>query len=132
MAGRIASAAPFMENYTHGISGGSTPRDLEAALQLVYLHFTAPNRDAAAFPLMKTRMAASLANQTQSPGAVFGESVRRLATMDHYSVRAMQSEDLDRIDEDRMRAFYVERFKNAADFTFFFVGAFTVDQVRRC
>lgn len=28
-----------------------------------------------------------------------------------------------------MRAFYAERFKNAADFTFFFVGAFSVDQV---
>jgi zinc protease len=28
-----------------------------------------------------------------------------------------------------MRAFYGERFKNAADFTFFFVGAFGVDQI---
>jgi zinc protease len=129
MAGRIASALPFMDNYTHGISGGSTPRDLETALQLVYLTFTAPNHDAAAFDLMKSRMAANLANQTQSPGAVFGERVRRLATMDHYSVRTMRSEDLNRIDADRMSAFYAARFKNAADFTFFFVGAFTVDQV---
>lgn len=129
MAGRIASASPFMDNYTHGVSGGSTPRDLEAALQLVYLYFTAPNHDAAAFDLMKTRMAASLANQAQNPGSVFGERVRRLATMDHYSVRPMKSEDLGRIDADRMSAFYAERFRNAADFTFFFVGAFTVDQV---
>ncbi len=129
MAGRIASASPFMDNYTHGVSGGSTPRDLEAALQLVYLYFTAPNHDAAAFDLMKTRMAASLANQAQNPGSVFGERVRRLATMDHYSMRPMKSEDLGRIDADRMSAFYAERFRNAADFTFFFVGAFTVDQV---
>jgi zinc protease len=129
MAGRIASASPFMDNYTHGISGGSTPRDLETALQLVYLNFTAPNHDAAAFDLMKSRMAANLANQTQNPGAVFGERVRRLATMDHYSVRPMRSEDIGRIDADRMSAFYAARFRNAADFTFFFVGTFTVDQV---
>ena len=129
MAGRIANASPYMDNYTHGVSGGSTPKDLEAALQLVYLHFTSPNRDAAAFTLMKTRMAASLANQGQSPGAVFGERVRGLATMDHYSVRTMRSEDLPSIDADRMRAFYAARFMNAADFTFFFVGAFSVDQV---
>ena len=129
MAGRIASASPYMDNYTHGISGGGTPGDLEAALQLVYLTFTAPNRDASAFDLMKSRMAARLANQDQSPGAVFGDQVRRLATMDHYSVRPMRSEDLDGLDADRMRAFHAERFKNAADFTFFFVGAFTVDEI---
>ena len=128
-AGRIARASPYIGNYTHGISGGSTPGDLEVALQLVYLSFTAPNQDAAAFDLMTSRMAASLANQDQSPGAVFSERVRRLATMDHYSVRPMRTEDLGRIDADRMRAFYAERFKNAADFTFFFVGAFTVDGI---
>ena len=129
MAGRIASAAPFMANYTHGISGGSTPKDLEAALQLVHLYFTAPNRDAQAFELMKTRLAANLANQAQNPGSVFGERIRSVATMDHYSARPMHTEDLDRIGADRMHAFYAERFRNAADFTFFFVGAFTVDQV---
>ena len=129
MAGRIAAASPFMDNYTHGISGGSTPRDLEAALQLMHLHFTAPNQDAAAFDLMKSRIAANLANEAESPGAVFGERVRRLATMDHYSVRPMRSEDLGRVDLNRMRAFYAARFRNAADFTFFFVGAFSVDQI---
>ena len=129
MAGRIASASPYMDNYTHGISGGGTPGDLEAALQLVYLSFTAPNQDASAFDVMKSRLAASLANQDQSPGTVFGDEVRRLATMDHYSVRPMRSEDLDDLDADRMRTFLAERFTNAADFTFFFVGAFTVDGI---
>ena len=129
MAGRIANASPYMSNYTHGMSGGATPRDLEAALQVVYLHFTAPNNDPIAFGLMKTRMAATLANQAQNPGAVFGERVRSMATMNHYSVRPMHTEDMGRISEERMRAFYAERFKNAADFTFFFVGAFSVDQV---
>jgi zinc protease len=129
MAGRIANASPFIGNYTHGISGGSTPKDLEAALQLVYLYFTAPNHDPQAFDLLKTRMAANLANQAQNPAAVFGERVRSVATMDHYSVRRMHTEDLAGINPERMHAFYAERFRNAADFTFFFVGAFTVDQV---
>lgn len=129
LAGRLASASPYISNYTHGFSGGATPRDLEAALQLVYLHFTAPNRDASAFDLMKSRMAANLANQAQNPGSVFGEKVRSLATLDHYSVKQMRTEDLERISEARMRAFYAARFSNAADFTFFFVGAFKVEEV---
>ena len=129
LAGRIANASPFIGNYTHGISGGSTPRDLEAALQLVYLYFTAPNRDPQAFDLMKSRMAANLANQAQNPGSVFGERLRSVATMDHYSVRPMHTEDVDRLNQEGMQAFYAERFRNAADFTFFFVGAFKVDEV---
>ena len=128
-AGRIANASPYMDNYTHGISGGGTPGDLETALQLVYLTFTAPNQDVAAFDLLQGRLAASLANQDQSPGAVFGDQVRRLATMDHYSVRPMRAEDLDGLDAEYMRAFHAERFENASDFTFFFVGAFAVDDI---
>jgi zinc protease len=129
LAGRIGSAAPFMSTYTHGISGGSTPRDLETALQLVYLHFTAPNRDPQAFTLLKRRLDANLANQAQNPGAAFGEEVRRINTNDHYSVRPMRPEDVPRLSAERMLAYYDARFRNAADFTFFFVGAFTVEQV---
>jgi zinc protease len=129
LAGTISNASTFMGTYTHGVSGGSTPKDLEIALQLTYLLFTSPNHDAAAFDLMKRRIAANLANQNQSPGAVFGDRVRRLNTGDHYTVRPMQPGDVDHLDPDRMFAYYQERFKNAADFTFFFVGAFNVEQI---
>lgn len=129
LAGRIANASAFMSSYTHGVSGGSTPRDLETALQLVYLHFTAANRDRQAFSLLTRRLEANLANQSQSPGAVFGEHVRRLNTMDHYSARPMRAADVPGLSADRMMAYYSARFGNAADFTFFFVGAFSVDEV---
>jgi zinc protease len=129
LAGRIANVSPFITTYTHGISGGSTPRDLETALQLMYLHFTAPNRDAAAFTLLTRRLEATLANQAQNPGSVFGESVRRINTMDHYSVRPMHPDDVSRLRAERMTAYYDARFGNAADFTFFFVGAFTIETI---
>ena len=129
LAGRIASASSFVTTYTHGISGGATPRDLETALQLVYLHFTAPNHDAEAFALLTRRLEASLANQAQSPGAAFGDRVRRLNTLDHYSVRPIQPEDVGRLNVGRMSAYYDARFRNAADFTFFVVGAFVVEEI---
>ena len=94
LAGRIANASAYVSTYTHGNSGGSTPRDLETALQLVYLHFTASNQDPEAFALLKRRLDANLANQAQSPGAAFGEEVRRINTSDHYSVRPMRPDDV--------------------------------------
>jgi zinc protease len=129
LSGQIANASLSMGSFTHGLSGGSTPKDLETALQLMYLSFTAANHDPSAFELMKRRLRANLENQAQSPGAVFGERVRLLNTMNHYSARSMKVEDVDALDQAKMEAFYKSEFANAADFTFFFVGAFDVDKI---
>ena len=129
LAGKLASASAFISTALHGISGSATPRDLETALQLAHLTFTAPNRDPAAFDLMKRRLEANLANQAESPGNVFGERVRSINTLDHYTSRPLRLEDIPRLDPARMYAYYQERFANAADFTFFFVGTFKVDEI---
>jgi zinc protease len=129
LAGKIANASASISSATEGISGSATPKDLETALQLAYLEFTAPNSDPAAFALLKQRLEAVLANQAQSPGAVFAERVRRINTMDHYTATPLKVEDLAGFNPDRMLTFYKERFSNAADFTFFFVGAFKVDDI---
>jgi zinc protease len=124
LSGQIANASLSMGPYTHGVSGGGTPKDLETALQLMYLSFTAVNHDADAFALMKRRLRANLENQAQSPGAVFGERVRLVNTNNHYISRSMKSEDVDTLDQARIEALYKSFYANAADFTFFFVGAF--------
>jgi zinc protease len=129
LAGRIANASAYVSSYSQGVNGSSTPKDLETALQLAYLNFTAPNDSREAFELLKRRLEASLANQSQSPGAIYGERVRRVNTLDHYSARSMQPGDLARLDPARMLTFYKQVFANAANFTFFFVGTFTVDAV---
>ncbi len=130
-AGKIANAGGYMSAYTHGISGNATPRDFETALQLTHLLFTAPNRDqiAEAFVLMRRRLEAALANQAENPGSVFGERVRTVNTMDHYAARSIKLEDLPNLDPRRMQSYFDARFANAADFTFFFAGAFKVDEV---
>jgi zinc protease len=129
LAGKLANVSPAVGTYTHGMAGATTPRDLETALQLLYLQFTAPNRDPAAFALLKQRLEASLANQAQNPGTVFGERARCVNTVNHYTCRALKVEDVAKLDAERMHAFYQQLYANAADFTFFMVGSFKVDEV---
>jgi zinc protease len=118
-----------MSTYTHGVQGNASPKDLETALQLAFLDFTAPNKDVNAFQLMKRQLEARVANQGQSPGQVFSERVRALNTMNHYTSRPFKAEDIGRLDPEAMLKFYQDRFANAANFTFFFVGAFKVDEI---
>ena len=129
LAGRIASASPDIDSHTHGVSGSSTPKDLDTALQLTYLTFTAPGLNDEGFALLKRRFGAMLQNQQQSPRYVFGEKVREVTTSGHYSAKGLTPEDVERLDLNVMRRSYTERFANAADFTFFIVGAFTEAEV---
>ena len=129
LAGKLAGVSSNAGTYTHGMSGSTTPRDLETTLQLLYLQFTAPNRDPAAFDLLKQRLQASLANQAQNPGSVFSERARCVTTVNHYTCRTIKPEDVPKLNADRMYAFYQQLFANAADFTFFVVGSFKVEEI---
>jgi zinc protease len=129
LAGKIASASPTVGTYTHGISGQASPRDLETALQLNFLAFTAPNITRDAFELLKRRIASALENQAQNPGYVFNERVDQVNTSNHYTAKSLTPADVPQLDLEAMTRFYRDRFANAADFTYFIVGAFTVDEI---
>jgi zinc protease len=129
LAGKLASASPYISTYTQGVQGNASPKDLETALQLAYLDFTAPNKDPGAFQQMKRRLEAQVANRGVSPGQVFGERVAAINTMNHYTSRPLQAADIGKLDPEAMMKFYQDRFANAANFTFFFVGAFKVDEI---
>ena len=129
LSGKIAQASPSIGEYQQSISGSSTPKDLETALQLNYLAITAPNMTPEVLDLLKRRLAPSLQNRDQNPGAVFGEKVEQVNTSNHYSASPLTIADVPNLSLDAMRSFYTARFGNAADFTYFFVGAFTEAEI---
>jgi zinc protease len=126
-AGKIVSASPFIGLTSHGVSGSSTPADLETALQLLNLNFTTPGNDAEAFTLLKRQLEAAYANRDRNPNAAFGDKIAEVNTMNHYTSRPLTLARIAALDRDAMVAFYHDRFSNAADFTFFMVGAFKLD-----
>lgn len=129
LAGKRASASAFISSATHGVSGSAAPGELDTALQLLYLNVTAPGDDPDAFALMRKQLDAAVANRGRSPGQAFGEKVEAVNTANHYTSEPLTAERLATLDRARMLAFYKARFANAADFTFFMVGAFKVDEV---
>jgi len=127
LAGKLASASPFIASTTHGVSGSAAPAELETALQLLYLDFTAPGDDPDSFALMRRQLDAAVANRGRSPGQAFGEKVEAINTSNHYTSEPLTAESIATLDRVKMLNFYKQRFANAADFTFFMVGAFKVD-----
>ncbi len=128
LAGKLAFASASMGLSTHGVSGSSTPANLETALQLLNLRFTAPGDDPEAFGLLKRQLDAALINRARNPSVVFGDKLSEVNTMSHYTSKPLTAERVASLDRAAMVSIYKERFSNAADFTFFIVGAFKMDQ----
>ncbi len=128
LAGKNASAAPFIALSSHGISGSATPADFEIGLQLLYDSFVAPGDDPQQFDVLKRQLLAAVANRGRSPGQVYGEKCEQVNTSNHYTSQPLTAERINTLDRQKMLSYYRERFSNAADFTFFMVGAFTVDE----
>jgi zinc protease len=128
-AGKIASASPFISLSSHRLQGSSTPANIETALQLLYIKFTAPGDESEAFALIKRQLQAAVVNRLSSPTAVWGDKLGEVTTMGHYTSRPLTVERIAALDRAAMVSLYRERFSNAADFTFFIVGAFKVDDV---
>lgn len=129
LAGKTAGASAYISANTHGVNGSAAPKDLETAFQLLHLQFTAPGFTAEGFTLLKTRLQAALANRDQNPGAAFGEKLQEVNTRGHYTAQPLKLEDLGALDAGIMQRYYTARFANAADFTFLFAGAFTVEGI---
>jgi zinc protease len=127
LTGKIASASPFVGLSTHGIGGSAAPAELETALQLLYQTFVAPGNDPDAFVLMKRQLDAAVANRNRAPMDIFGERVSLVNSSGHYTAKPLTAERIAALSRDKISDFYRQRFSNAADFTFFMVGAFKLN-----
>jgi zinc protease len=130
LSGKVVSVNPAISSLTEGFTGNASPQDLETLFQLTYLYATVPRKDTSAFGALMSRMKASLQNRSASPEAVFADTVTVTMTQHHYRSRPMTPALLDELNLDKALAFYKDRFADAGDFTFFFVGSFTLDKIR--
>jgi zinc protease len=130
LAGNTAQVSPFIDELEEDVQGGSSPRDLETMLQLVYLYVTAPRTDSAAFASIKTRLAANLANRDANPETAFMDTLTATMSQHHPRSRPVTAARLAEWDLGTSMAFYRERFADAGDFTFVMVGAFQPEQVK--
>jgi zinc protease len=130
MTGLIASAQPSIGSYEEGLAGGGSPKDLETLFQLIHLRFTQPRPDAEMFGVMRDQTKAALANQSATPNFAFQEALNGALWQGHVRARIMTPTLVDEMNLEKSLAFYRDRFADASDFTFVFVGTFDLTAMR--
>lgn len=122
LAGKKASVSTSIGDKTEGVFGSCAPKDLETMLQLTYLQFTAPRMDMDAFNSFKNRTKAALQNMEVNPMVAFSDSLKASLYNHHPRAIRIKADMVDKIDYQKIMDMYKDRFKDASDFTFTFVG----------
>ena len=130
MTGKVAGVTPFINEIQEGFSGSSSRRDLETMFQLIYLRFTAPRADMNAFNAQASQMKTILGNQAADPGFAFSSALMSARYQNHLRRRFPTPEMIDEWNLDKSMAFYKDRFADASDFTFVFVGSFDLATIK--
>lgn len=122
LAGKKVSVNAGLGATTENVFGTCSPKDFETMMQLTYLTFTAPRKDTEAFESFKNRMKAQLESAQANPLSSINDSLQKAMYNNHPRVVMMKPEMVDQIDYDHILEMYNDRFKDASDFTFYFVG----------
>ena len=130
LAGKVVSVDPYIHELTEGLNGSCSPQDFDTLLKLIYLYFTSPRQDSSVFLSVKNRLHGFIENRNADPAAAYSDTIRM--TMEGYHDRS-QPWSLLLLEEMDLNAslwIYQDRFADANDFTFFFVGNFSPDSIR--
>lgn len=123
LAGKTVSVTPNIGNYGENISGATSPKDLETALQLVHLYFTAPRKDAQLFEVYINNQKTQLASAGVNPDFQLSKRLNKILANGNFRAEGIfDPEQFDQINLDRGLEIYRERFANAANFEFYFTG----------
>jgi zinc protease len=128
LAGKNANTSTIITELEEGIYGTSSVKDFETMLQLFYLSFMPVRHDDEALKSYIQRSKASLANRNANPNATFSDTLSMLLT--NYSPRTTlpNAGFYDRMNFEKAYAIADDRFKNAGDFYFVFIG--NIDTVK--
>lgn len=122
LEGSSASYKVNVGTLAESFSGNCRPSDTEQLLQLMHLRFTTMRYDSTAFHRWQQSMNASLRQRIESPMTLFSDTLRHTMYEPHSRSRKASLALADSVDYVRTCALFSERFANAADFTFIFVG----------
>ena len=130
LTGKVATVRPFISDLSEGFSGSAAPKDVETMFQLLYLSFTQPRKDTAMFSSFLSRMNAMLENMGARPESVLSDTMTVTMAQYHPLRKPLNIKRLAEVNLDAAMRAYLNRFADAGDFTFVFVGNFALDSFK--
>lgn len=130
LAGKKVSCSASLGVDNESLNGYASPDDVKTLFELIYLAMTSPRTDNDAYASFENRMKAQLENAKLDPSTAFNDTISKVVYNNHPRAVSLEAEDFDKISYQRILDIYKERYGDASDFTFTFVGNLNVDSIR--
>lgn len=131
MAGKTASAVPYITGTSDGFRGNSSNKDLETMMQLIYLHVTEPRTDTSLFRSFIQRNKSQFAMMGSNPQFAFIDTLYKIVYNNNPLAPSAvpKVENFDKISMDRAMAIYKEHIGDMSGMHFNFVGSINEEQL---
>ncbi|MDR2232416.1 MAG: insulinase family protein [Tannerella sp.] len=129
LAGKNISCNAMIGDDFEGMTGSSTPKDMRTLFELIYLYFTAPRSDDEAYASFSDRMKGQLENLKLNPMIAFNDTIIKAIYDNQIRAKRLEAEDFQKISYARIIELYKNRFADASDFIFSFVGNIEKDSI---
>lgn len=130
LAGKKVSVMPVLGETEEGFNGNASPNDIEEMMQLIYLYFTNPRFDEGSFNAYMSRLQAVLQNAGNNPNMIISDSINFITSNRHFRRRPMNIDLLKEVEFAKIESIYRNRFADASDFTFTFVGNIDLEKIK--
>ncbi len=129
LAGKKVSCSASLGVDNESLNGYASPDDVKTLFELIYLAMTSPRTDNDAYASFENRMKAQLENAKLDPSTALNDTISKVVYNNHPRAVSLEAEDFDKISYQRILDIYKERYGDASDFTFTFVGNLNVDSI---
>ena len=130
LAGKNLSVSPYIGGTLHGVSGSSTPKDFETALQIAYLYFADPRFDEAEYQTGIQQIKAILPNIAKNPDFILQNEMNKILYGGNPRVIELNDETLAKADLATIERVYRELFKDGAGARVTIVGNVNPDEIK--
>lgn len=130
LAGKVAGASLGLGTYCMNANGSSTPKDLEAMLQLNYLNFTAVKKDQKSYDNLIEQYKTELKNRDINPMTALQDSISTTVYGHCLYTTPLRAEYLSKVSYDRILELAASRTHNAQDWHFSIIGNYDEATIR--
>ncbi len=132
LSGKNVRVSPYIYELSEGFTGNTSPKDLETLFQLTHLYFTKLNYKPSAYKSYLQKVQAYYKNVVSNPNNYFSIELGKFLNQNNKRYVGYPSDKaIENTDFKLAYQKYLDRFKNAGDFHFYFVGNFDEETLKK-
>lgn len=131
LAGKDVTMRTFVSKTEEGFQGATSRKDLETAMQLLYLKLTSPQVDERAYKAFLENQRSGLVNRAADPKYEFADSIFANVWNHHpLGGERLSEKEIEQTNINRVLEVYRDRFADVSDFTAYIIGDFDEDSLK--